>query len=202
MPTHQGTSQTDIIIGDGGNSITLDASFGFTATYPNTLTFLYKNHSPGADNENSSYTLKAIDSNNKVVATFSARYKVDPVTGSATNISSTRGNTFSPTPTGSATSFPSSWETYAKRNWSISSTSSGSTFAGFDCEWEFATTVGSGGSVSQSVTTQNDGTLEITLVFTKGGSTVLSVDVTCPASATATTGVTLGSVSRTDDIQP
>ena len=202
MPTHQGKSQTDIVISDGGGSITLDGSFEFTATYPNTLTFLYKNHSPGADNENSSYTLKAIDTNGKTVATFSARYKADPVTGTASNISSTRGNTFTPAPTGTATTFPSSPLTYAKRDWSIMATSGGSNFAGFDCQWEFATTVGSGGSVSQSVNTQNDGTLDVSLVFTKGGSTVLSVDVTCLASASVTTGLTLGSPSVTDDIQP
>ncbi|MCA9696056.1 MAG: hypothetical protein KC431_00940, partial [Myxococcales bacterium] len=86
--------------------------------------------------------------------------------------------------------------------WSIMATSGGSNFAGFDCQWEFATTVGSGGSVSQSVNTQNDGTLDVSLVFTKGGSTVLSVDVTCLASASVTTGLTLGSPSVTDDIQP
>jgi hypothetical protein len=203
MPTHQGKTQTDIVIGDGGESVTLDASLDFTATYGSGVTanFQYKDNASGANYENSDYEIK-ISNAAGVIATWSAKYTADPVTGSATSVTTTRNNTFTPTPNGNSPTFPASPATYASRDWVISSTKSGSTFAGFDCRWEFASTVASGGSVTQTVNIQNNTKFKVTLTYSDGAATILTVVVICYAKATATSGVTLGSVSVTDTTQP
>jgi hypothetical protein len=203
MPTHQGKTQTDIVIGDGGDSVTLDASLEYFATYGSGVTanFQYKDNASGANHEDSNYEIKISDASG-VIATWAAKYTADPVTGSATNVTTTRTNTFTPTPNGNSPTYPASPATSATRDWVISSTKGGSTFAGFDCRWECASTVATGGSVSQTVNIQNNAKLKVTLTYTVGGSTVLTVIAICYAKATETAGVTLGAISRTDTIVP
>lgn len=203
MPTHQGKTHTDILIGDGGDNIQVDSSMEFEATYGTSANFQYKmNNSSGADNEDSSYELKILDSTGGTLATFFAEYTCDPVTGTATQISSTRTNTFNPSPNGnSPASLPTAYETFVSRDWEVSAVKAGQTFAGFESSWKFASTVASGGSVSQTVNTQTDDKLEVTLVYSVGGSTI-TVVVTCVATATASSSsVRLSSPSVTDDIQ-
>jgi hypothetical protein len=208
MPTHQGKTQTDIVIAEAGNSsrhIDLDANIEFLATYSGSTNYQYKDNVPSADHEDSNYELKLLSLGGSTIATFAAKYTADPVPGTATVVTTTRTNTFNPAPNGNTPTFPASPATYVSRDWVISSTRSGSTFAGFDCRWEFASTVisGSGVSVSQSVNTQNNTTLTVTLTYTSGGSTILTVVVTCFATATASGGgVNLGSPSVSDTIQP
>lgn len=202
MPTHQGQTQTDIVIGDAGDSITSDASIEFTVSYDDDADFQYKNNAPSGDAEDSSYEIEVKDATGTSLGTFAAEYTFDPVTGTATNVSSTRTNTFTPSPDGNTPSFPSSWETLAERTWEISSTKGTSTFAGFEGRWKFASTVASGGSVSQTVNTQNDDELKVTLSYSDGSSTVATVVVICKASASGTSGVTLGSPSVSDSLRP
>jgi hypothetical protein len=177
----------------------------FVATYGITANFQYKqNNSSGADNEDSSYELKVLNTAGATLATFFAEYTCDPVPGTATDVVSTRTNTFSPSPNGSSpASLPGTYQTFASRAWAISTKKNGQTFAGFEASWKFASTVASGGSVSQTVTSQNDDELEVTLTYTSGGSTVLSVVVTCSAIASVShPSIQLGTPSVTDSILP
>jgi hypothetical protein len=203
MPTHQGTSQTDIVISGGGSkSMTLDGRFAFDATYGTSANFQYKDNAPSQNNEDSNYELKILNVAGATIATFAAEYTVDLVAGSGTTVNSTRTNTFNPSPNGNTPTFPSLWATHATRDWSISSTHSGSAFGTFTSAWKFASTVVSGGSVSYAVNTQNNDELNVTLTYSDGTSTILTVVVTCYAKATVAGGVQLGSVSRTDNLQP
>lgn len=202
MPTHQGKTQTDILIGDGGEGITIDSSIELTATYSANANFQYKDNVPSADNEDSSYELKLLDAAGGTLATFAAEYTCDPVTGTATNVSSTRTNTFNPSPNGSTPSFPSSHQTLAHREWEISSKKGNQTFAGFQASWKFASTVASG-SVTQTVNTQNDGELNVTLVYSDAAGPVLEVDVVCLVAVSASSqAVKIGTPTVTDNIQP
>jgi hypothetical protein len=202
MPTHQGTSQTDITIGSGGRSITLDGRIEYTATYGTSANFQYKDNAPSQNNEDSNYEVKVLDVTGATLATFAAEYTVDPVPGTGTSVTSTRTNTFNPSPNGNTPTFPSAWATHSTRAWSISSTHGGSAFGGFNSDWKFASTIATGGSVSYAVNTQNNDQLTVTLTYTYGGSTILEVVVTCYAKATVAGGVQLGSPSVTDNLQP
>ena len=205
MPTHQGKTQTDIVIGDGGDSIELESSIEFAATYGTSANFQYKiNNTATSDSEDSSYELKVLDASGATLATFFAKYTCDPVTGTATDVDSTRTNTFSPSPNGSSpAAIPSSRETYASRSWSISAMKNNQSFAGFQASWQFASTVPTGGSVSQTVSTQNNDELEVTLTYTSGGNTVLSVVVTCSTAVSASSAmVWFNSPSVSDTLQP
>lgn len=203
MPTHKGTSQTDITIsGGGGKSITLDGRIEFTANYGTSANFQYKDNAPSQNNEDSDYELKVLDVTGATIATFAAGYTVDPVPGTGTTVSSTRTNTFTPSPNGSSPTYPSAWATEGTRDWSISSTHGGSAFGGFNSSWKFASTVVSGGSVSYAVNTQNNDELTVTLTYSDGSSTILDVVVTCYAKATVAGGVQLGSPSVTDNLAP
>ncbi|HLT39334.1 MAG TPA: hypothetical protein VK034_23785 [Enhygromyxa sp.] len=197
MPTHQGNTQTDIVIGSSGESITLDSSIHFTATYSDSPDFQYKDNLPSADEEDSSYEILISDASG-VIATFAAEYTAEPITGSATDVSTTRTNTFNPSPDGNSPSFPTGGATFCGRVWEISSTQGGSTFAGFKSTWRFTSTIAAG-TVTRTVNTQNDDRLKVTLVYKDPtGAQILKVATTCDAAAQATTGVTLGSPSVTD----
>lgn len=205
MPTHQGKTQTDIVIGDGGDSIELSSSLEFSATYGSSANFQYTiNNASGDDNEDSSYEIRALDSGGATLATFFAEYKCDPVTGTATNVSGTRTNTFTPSANGSSPAgIPAMNQTYAHRSWSIVAKKFFQTFASFQASWTFASTVASGGSVSQTVTTQNDDELQVTLTYTSGGVTVFTVVVTCSATATSSSPlVQLRQPDANDTFQP
>jgi hypothetical protein len=202
MPTHQGKTQTDIVISDGGDSTKLNGRLEFLATYSTSVNFQYKDNAPSADNEDSNYELKVLDATSGTLATFVAEYTADPVPTSGTNVASTRTNTFNPAANGNTPTFPTGWTTHATRTWSISSTHGGSTFGGFNSSWKFASTIQSGGSVGYVVNTQNNDELTVTLTYTLSSATILTVVVTCYAKATKTGGVNLGSVSVTDNLQP
>jgi hypothetical protein len=203
MPTHQGKTQTDIVIGDTGDSIILDGRIEWLATYSNSANFQYKDNASGQNYEDSAYELRALDVTGGTIATFFADYKANPVTGTATTVTTTRTNTFSASPNGNTPTFPAAgWETHGTRDWSISSTKAGQTFAGFNAHWKFASTVVAGGSVSYSVNTQTNDELTVTLTYRDATSVILTVVVTCYAKTTKTGGVQLGSVSRTDNLQP
>src|SRR5687768_10142288 len=106
MPTHQGKTQTDILIGQGGENITLDARIEFTATYSvsqGQVNFQYlMNNSSGDDDEDSSYEIKLSDVSGAPLATWYAQYTAEPIPGTATDITSTRTNTFNPSANGSS----------------------------------------------------------------------------------------------------
>jgi hypothetical protein len=203
MPTHQGKTQTDIVIGDGGEEIALDGRLEFLATYGTSANFQYKDNASGQNYEDSAYELKVLNVTGATIATFYADYKANPVTGSATIVTTTRTNTFTPSPNGNTPTFPiSGWETHGTRAWSVTSTHGGSTFAGFNSTWKFASTVLSGGSVSYAVNTQTNDQLTVTLTYRDASAIILTVVVTCYAKATKTGGVNLGSPSVTDTLQP
>jgi hypothetical protein len=207
MPTHQGKTQTDIVIGDGGESIALDARIEFTGTYTvsqSQVNFQYlKNNATGDNDEDSSYEIKLSDASGSPLARWYAQYTAEPVPGTATNITSTRTNTFNPTANGSSPTFPSAYETFVSRNWSITATKSGQTFGQFKCFWKFASTCASGYTVTQTVNTQGNSLLDVTLLYEDAtGSDVLEMRVICYAVATKShNNIQLSNPSITDNIQ-
>jgi hypothetical protein len=207
MPTHQGKTQTDIVIGDGGESIELDARIEFTATYSvsqGQVNFQYlMNNSSGANDENSSYELKLLDAVGSPLARWYAQYTAEPVPGTATNVTSTRTNTFNPSANGSAPTFPAAYETYVSRNWSVTATKQNQTFGQFKCFWKFASTCASGYTVTQTVNTQGNSLLDVTLLYEDAtGGDVIEVRVECYAVATKShSSIQLSSPSITDNIQ-
>lgn len=198
MPTHQGKTQTDIVIGTGGDEASLDSRFEFSISYGASADFQYVDNVPSADEEDSNYEIQITDASG-LIASLAAEYTSEPITGTATNVSSTRTNTFKPAPNGSSPGFPSGGATFCSRIWEISSTSGGSTFAGFKSTWKFTSTVVSGGTVTQTINKQNNDQLKVTWVYkNSGGVTIANAVITCYATAQATASVVLGSPSVTD----
>lgn len=207
MPTHQGKTQTDILIGQGGETIEIDGSIEFIATYAvssSDVNFQYKmNNSSSDDDEDSNYELELLDAGGGTIATWAAQYTAAPVPGTATTIDSTRTNAFNPAANGNTPAFPGSYETFVSRQWSVTATKQGQTFGQFQCFWKFASTVISGYTVTQTVNTQGNSSLDVTLVYKDGaGRDVLEVRTICYAVATKShPSIQLGSPSISDTIQ-
>jgi hypothetical protein len=207
MPTHQGKTQTDILIGQGGEGITLDARIEFTATYAvsqSSVNYQYlMNNSSSDDDEDSSYELKLLDGAGSPIARWYAQYTAEPIPGTATNITSTRTNTFNPAANGSSPTFPTSYETFVSRNWLVTATKQNQTFGQFQCFWKFASTCAAGYTVTQTVNTQGNSTLDVTLLYEDAtGGDVFEVRVICYAVATKShPSIQLSNPSITDNIQ-
>jgi hypothetical protein len=207
MPTHQGKTQTDILIGQGGENIQLDARIEFTATYSvsqGQVNFQYlMNNSSGDDDEDSSYEVRVNDVTGSPLATWYAQYTAEPIPGTATTITSTRTNTFNPSANGSTPTFPTSYETFVSRNWAVTATKQNQTFGQFQCFWKFASTCASGYTVTQTVNTQGNSLLDVTLLYEDAtGNDVVEVRVICYAVATKSHGsIQLSNPSITDNIQ-
>lgn len=202
MPTHQGKTQTDIVIGDGGDSATQHSSFEFLATYSSTATLQYQDAASGASNQDSRYELVAKDAAGATIATFAAKYTAQATLGTGTSITTTKTNTWNPSPNGSSPTWPTGTVTSATRQWQVVCTRAGQTFGTHQARWDFVSTVKSGGSVGQVVSTQNGDQLVVTLTYTEGRTVLLTVVVTCVATVDTTGSVSEGSPTVTDTFSP
>lgn len=193
MPTHQGKTQTTILIGDGGESAQENSELEFTATYATNATLEHLDLAPGTDRQYGGYELVVRDSAGAVLATFAARYKawIDQTSKSQTK-TITIDNTFNPLPGGSAPNWPLSAVTTADREWRVDTfDQKGNLFAGLNATWQLRSTVTSPSArVIQTVTDQTDGLLRVHLVYMDGVVVLLDVVATMPAVATVAGNVT------------
>lgn len=204
MPTHQGTTHTDILIGDGGENIQESSEFEFYATYASTATLEYADLAPGTDRNYSGYELVVRDSAGSVLATFAARYKAWIDRGTATGPKTINiVNNFTPPPSGSLPTWPLSTATTADREWRVDSFDQKSNlYAQAYALWQVRSTVMSGSSVIQTVTDQTDSLLRVHLVYLQGRTILLDTVATMTATATAIGNVTLDPPDVTDRFTP
>lgn len=185
MPTHQGKTQTTILIGDGGDSAQVYSEFEFDATYATTATFDHLDLAPGTDRQYSGYELVVRDSAGAVLATFAARYKAWIDRGSATGPKKIKiVNNFNPPPNGSSPNWPLSAVTTADREWRVDTfDSAGNAYAQLYANWQLRSTVASStATVIQTVTDQTDKLLRVHLVYMDGAVVLLDVVASMPAT--------------------
>lgn len=204
MPTHKGTSQTDITIGTGGTSATETTTFEFDATYATSGNLQYLDLATGADRRYSAYELIITNATGSVLATFCARYKAWIDAGSATGPKTvTLVDNFVPVPSGSAPAWPSSAATIAERTWSQAAfDSSGGVFATLSGNWQVRTTVQTGGTVIQTVVDQTESLLRLHMVYLAGDVVLLDNVVTMTAVAAVKGKLTLDPPDVTDRFIP
>ncbi len=193
MPTHQGTTQTDILVGGGGDSAQVHTEFEFFATYASTASLEYADLAPGTDRQYSGYELIVRDPMGAPLAAFAARYKSWIDRGSATGSKTIDiQNSFNPAPSGSTPSWPLSAATTADREWSVDTfDTKGDLYAKLYGTWQVRSTVASKtATVVQTVTDQTDALLRVHLVYMDGATVLLDVVATMPAGAMVSGGVT------------
>lgn len=205
MPTHQGKTQTDIVIGDGGISATENTEFEFNATYSGVGSLQYLDLAPGTDRQYSAYELIVADAVGNPVATFAARYKAWIDRGTATGpkqIDIT--NEFNPAPAGSSPAWPLSFQTSADRVWRTDVFDrSGSLYCQAWATWSVRTTVvGATSYVIQTVVDQTSGLLRLHLVYLDGAAVMLDTVVTMLASVQTTGALESDPPDITDTFSP
>lgn len=205
MPTHQGKTQTDILIGDGGESAQEHSEFEFFATYATTATLQYADLAPGTDRQYGGYELIVRNSNGAVLATFAARYKAWIDRGSASGPKTIDiTNNFNPAPVGSSPAWPLNAKTTADREWRVDTFDSrGNLFAQLYTFWQLRTTVTSSrATVIQTVTDQTDSLLRVHYVYMDGQVVLLDLVASMPAAATVVGSVTADPPDVIDKFTP
>lgn len=206
MPTHQGKTQTDIVIGDGGDSASEHTEFEFTATYSAGGSLQYVDLAPGTDRQYSAYELIIKESGGTtVLATMAARYKAWIDVGTAKGKKTIDiTNTFSPAPTGSSPAWPLAYQTSADRVWRVDTFDRKSNlYARAWASWGVRTTVGSPTAyVIQTVVDQTPAMLRVHLVYLNGTSVLLDTVVTMTGSVGVTGLVTQDPPDITDTFSP
>lgn len=206
MPTHQGKSQTDIVIGDGGDSASQHSEFEFNATYSGGGNLQYADLAPGTDRQYSAYELIITDpTSGATLATMAARYKAWIDLGSAKGkkqIDIT--NTFNPAPSGSTPNWPLSYQTSANRVWRVDTFDKKSNlYARAWATWSVRTTVAVTTSyVIQTVVDQTPAMLRVHLVYLDGTAVLLDTIVTMVASVNVTGTVTKDPPDINDTFSP
>ncbi|HVI03215.1 MAG TPA: hypothetical protein VM869_31175 [Enhygromyxa sp.] len=204
MPTHQGKTHTDILIGDGGENVQESSEFEFSATYATTATLEYADLAPGTDRCYSGYELLVRDSAGLVIATFAARYKAWIDRGSATGPKTIDiVNNFTPAPSGSQPGWPLSPVTTTEREWRVDAfDATGNLYAQAYATWQLRSTVATGATVIQTVTDQTDTLLRVNLVYMTGRTVHLTVVASMFASAKVVGRVTADPPDVTDRFTP
>lgn len=205
MPTHQGKTQTDILIGGGGDSASEHTEFEFNATYATTATLEYADLAPGTDRQYSGYELVVRDATGGVIATFAARFKSWIDRGSATGPKTINiTNSCTPAPSGSLPNWPLSPMTTADREWRVDTfDGTGNLYAHLYSTWQLWTTVTSkSATVIQTVTDQTDDLLRVHLVYMDGVVVLLDVVATMPSAAKVIGAVTADPPDVTDRFSP
>jgi hypothetical protein len=193
MPTHQGKTQTDILIGQGGENAEEFSEFEFLATYSTSANLQYADLAPGTDRQYGGYELRVTNITGAVLATFAARYKAWIDRGSATGPKTINiTNTFTPAPSGSSPNWPLAAVTTADREWRVDTfDATGNLYAQLWATWQFRTTVyNPAATVIQTVTDQTDGLLRVHLVYMEGLIVLLDVVATATAKAVVNGKVT------------
>jgi hypothetical protein len=205
MPTHQGKTQTDILIGQGGENVRENSEFEFSATYATSATLQYLDMAPGTDRYYGGYQLILNDATGGVLATFAARYKAWIDRGSASGPKTIDIiNTFTPAPSGSTPGWPLAAVTTADREWRVDTfDGKGNLYAQLWSTWQFRTTTTSPtATVIQTVTDQTDNLLRVHLVYMQGAVVLLDVVATAFATVTAELSITVDPPDVTDRFTP
>lgn len=204
MPTHQGQTQTDIVLGDGGSSMTESTSFDFSATYSGLGDLQVEDLASGTDRQNTSYELAIKDATGSTIATLAARYKAWVDRGSATgNKTIDITNNFNPPADGSSPSWPPTAETTALRAWSVKVFDRASDLFGeAQGEWQVRTTVQTGASVIQTIVDQTDSLLRLHLVYLDGAVVINDVVVEMSASVSVQGSLTADPPDVSDRFTP
>lgn len=203
MPTHQGKTHTDILIGGGGENAQKSSEFEFFANYATTASLEYRDLAPETDRCYSGYELLVRNSAGSVIATFAARYKAWIDRGSCTGPKSIDiVNKLVPPQSGKEPSWPSSPVTTAAREWRVDAfDAAGNIYAKLCANWQLRTTVASGATVIQTVTDQSDSLLRVHLLYQTGRTIHLDVVATMTATA-AGSGVVLDPPDVSDQFTP
>lgn len=206
MPTHQGNTQTDIVIGSSGDSASEHTEFQFTATYSGTGNFQYADLAPGTDRQYSAYEFVVSDpTTGSPLASFAARYKAWIDRGTAKgNKQINIVNNFTPPPNGSTPNWPLAFQTSAERNWSIDTfDNKGNLYAKLAANWRVRTTVSlTTAYVIQTIVDQTDTLLRVHLVFLDGAAVLLDTVVTMLATGDVSGNVTQDPPDVTDAFSP
>jgi hypothetical protein len=206
MPTHQGKTQTDIVIGDGGETSSGHSEFEFTATYTSTGNLQFVDLAPGTDRLYTAYELIVTDSvTGTTLATMAARYKAGIDRGTAKGKKTINiTNTFNPSPTGSSPGWPLAYQTLADRVWRVDTFDNKSNlYATPWASWFVRTTVGIPAAyVIQTVVDQTPTLLRLHLVYLNGTSVLLDTVVTMVSTATVTGSITQDPPDVTDVFSP
>jgi hypothetical protein len=207
LPTHQGKTQTDIVIGDGGDSVSEHTEFEFTATYSGSGNLQYADLAPGTDRQYGAYELIISDpaTGGATLATMAARYKAGIDVGSAKGKKTINiGNTFTPAPTGSTPNWPLAYQTSADRVWRVDTFDKKSNlYASAWATWSVRTTVAVATAyVIQTVVDQTPAMLRVHLVYLNGSTVLLDTVVTMLAGVTITGLVTQDPPDITDTFSP
>lgn len=206
MPTHQGKSQTDIVVGDAGESASEHTEFEFNATYSSSGNLQFVDLAPGTDRQYSAYELIITEpASGTTLATMAARYKAGIDLGSSPGpktISIT--NTFTPAPAGSTPNWPLAFQTSADRVWEVNTfDKKANLYARAWASWGVRTTVGVASAyVIQTVVDQTATLLRVHLVYLNGSTVLLDTIVTMQASVTVTGSITQDPPDITDTFSP
>jgi hypothetical protein len=206
MPTHQGQTQTDIVIGDGGDSASEHTSFEFNSTYSASGGLQVVDLAPGTDRQYSAYELVIQDpATGLQLATFAARYKAWIDVGSATGkkeIDIT--NKFDPGPVGSSPNWPLAFQTSAERTWRTDTFDrKGNLYARAWATWSVRTTVASTSAyVIQTIVDQTPTLLRVHLVYLDGSAVVLDTIASMGADVAVEGGVAKDPPDITDSFVP
>lgn len=206
MPTHQGKTQTDIVIGDGGESASEHTEFEFIATYSGTGNLQYADLAPGTDRQYSAYELIITEpATGMTIATMAARYKAWIDVGTAKGKKTINiTNTFNPAPSGSLPNWPLAYQTSADRVWRVDTFDKKSNvYAKAWATWGVRTTVGIATAyVIQTIVDQTPSLLRVHLVYLNGSAVLLDTVVTMQASVAVTGTVTQDPPDITDTFSP
>lgn len=171
MPTHKGTSQTDITIGSGGTGVTLTAALSWTLTTDSPIEVRADDASaPLAVDGTQRAAL--LDATGATLGTLYTAFRAEATAAGATEGSRSRSDEASPLPVGGGVVWPTAPESAAVRDWSAFATGLGELAASF----ELATTGAAGVVVDQVVYSQTPDRLELRLTF-RSGRTVLAEGV-------------------------
>ena len=206
MPTHQGKTQTDIVIGDGGDSASEHSEFEFMATYSAAGNLQYVDLAPGTDRQYSAYELIITQpASGQTIATMAARYKAWIDVGTAKGKKSIDiTNTFNPAPSGSSPNWPLAYQTSADRLWRVDTFDRRSNlYATAWAKWTVRTTVSVATSyVIQTVVDQTPAMLRLHLVYLDGTAVLLDTIVTMLSSVSVTGTVSKDPPDITDAFSP
>jgi hypothetical protein len=206
MPTHQGKTQTDIVIADAGDSAAQHSEFEFNATYSGVGNLQYVDLAPGTDRQYSAYELLISGSTGgPTIATMAARYKAWIDLGTAKGKKSIDiTNTFNPAPNGSSPNWPLAYQTSADRVWRVDTFDRKSNlYARAWATWNVRTTVlVPTAYVIQTIVDQTSSLLRVHLVYLDGTAVLLDTIVTMVADVSVTGGVTKDPPDITDTFTP
>lgn len=185
MPTHQGKTQTDIVIGDGGDSATLSTELEWTLTTSQPVEVRADDDSGPLDGD-ATHRIAVLTATGGLMGALHVALRAAGTPSGATRGARTRADELAPLPAAGGVTWPTAPETSATRDVTASATGLG----GLEATFEAATSAGTGVDVDQVVVSQTTGLLELHLTFRTGKTPFAEATVVCTSSLSATTSVT------------